>query len=64
MPRDRLLGALRHLDDIRLVRGNRLNFVIPVGVRGVRIAAEVGDAEFGGALERLAADPACGWVET
>ncbi len=61
--RDRLLGALRRLDDIRLVRGNRLNFVIPVGVRGVRIASEVDDAEFGGALERLAADPSCTWVE-
>ena len=61
--RARLLGALRRLDDIRLVRGNRLNFVIPVGVRGVRIASEVNDAEFGGALERLAADPSCTWVE-
>jgi len=61
--RDRLLGAVRRMDDIRLVRGNRLNFVIPAGVRGVRIAAEVGDAEFAGALERLAADP-CSWVES
>jgi len=61
--RHRLIGALARLDDIRLVRGNRLNFVIPAGVRGVRIAAEVGDAEFAGALESLAADPACGWVE-
>jgi len=61
--RDRLVGALRWLDDIRLVRANRLNFVIPAGVRGVRIATEVEDVEFRRALDWLAADPGCGWVE-
>ena len=61
--RARLLGALERLDDIRLVRANRLNFVIPVGVHGVRIAPEVGDDEFRRALDLLATAPGCGWVE-
>jgi 3-dehydroquinate synthase len=56
VPRPRLLSALRRLDDIRLVRANRLNYVIPVGVHGVRVLAEVGDDEFRRALDRLGSE--------
>ncbi|MEJ7598830.1 MAG: iron-containing alcohol dehydrogenase [Kofleriaceae bacterium] len=51
VPRERALGALRRLDDIRLARGTQLNFVIPTGVPGVQIEAEVGSAELIGALD-------------
>ena len=45
----------RHrLDDIRLVRGNRLNFVIPAGVHAVHIEPELTDGELGRALDHLA----------
>ncbi|HTE53303.1 MAG TPA: iron-containing alcohol dehydrogenase [Kofleriaceae bacterium] len=62
VPRGCLAGALRRLDDIRLVRGNRLHFVIPTGVHGVRIVPEVADAELERALERLAGDPGRTWI--
>jgi 3-dehydroquinate synthase len=42
--------ALRRLDDIRLARGNRLNFVIPIGIHGVQIEPEVSDADLAGAV--------------
>lgn len=61
--RGRLLGALERLDDIRLVRANRLNFVIPTGTNGIRIVPEVADDEFRRALDLLAVDSGCGWVE-
>jgi len=48
-------GALRRLDDIRLARGNRLNFVIPVGVHRVHIAPEVGDDELARAVDHVLA---------
>jgi 3-dehydroquinate synthetase len=53
IPRARALGALRRLDDIRLVRGNRLNFVIPVGIAGVHIEPELDDTEFVRALDLI-----------
>jgi 3-dehydroquinate synthase len=52
--RGRVLGALDRLDDIRLVRGNRLNFVIPAGVHAVHIEPELTDGELGRALDHLA----------
>jgi 3-dehydroquinate synthase len=61
--RDRVLGALGRLDDIRLVRAGRLNFVIPAGVHAVHIEPELGAGELGRALEHLATDPACRCVE-
>ncbi|HET7501318.1 MAG TPA: iron-containing alcohol dehydrogenase [Kofleriaceae bacterium] len=48
--RDHADRALRRLDDIRLVRGDRLHFVIPIGIHGVHIEPEVSDAELAGAV--------------
>jgi 3-dehydroquinate synthase len=48
-------GALRRLDDIRLARGNRLNFVIPIGVHAVHIEPEVGDDELARAVDHVLA---------
>jgi 3-dehydroquinate synthase len=53
--RSHATGALRRLDDIRLARGNRLNFVIPTGTTGVHIEPEVGDAELARAVDRVLA---------
>jgi len=53
--RDHAAGALRRLDDIRLARGNRLNFVIPTGVHAVRISPEVGDDELARAVDHVLA---------
>jgi 3-dehydroquinate synthase len=46
-------GALRRLDDIRLARGNRLNFVIPTGTCAVQIEPEVGDDELARAVDHV-----------
>jgi 3-dehydroquinate synthase len=62
--RDRVLGALGRLGDIRLVRGNRLNFVIPAGVHAVHIEPELADEELGRALDHLATDPAGRFVKS
>lgn len=53
IPLDRAHGALRRLDDIRLARGKRLNFVIPVGVHGVQIEAELEPDELARALDTV-----------
>jgi 3-dehydroquinate synthetase/nucleoside-diphosphate-sugar epimerase len=63
VPRARALGALRRLDDIRLVRANRLNFVIPTSTHSVVIEPELDDAELLRALDFVASDPSCGFVE-
>jgi len=47
--------ALRRLDDIRLARGNRLNFVFPIGVHAVHIEPEVSDAELARAVDHVLA---------
>src|SRR5262249_53684526 len=52
---DRARGALRRLGAIRLARGNRLNFVIPLGIDRVRIEPEVADAELAEALDHILA---------
>lgn len=62
VPRRCLAGALRRLDDIRLVRGNRLHYVIPTGIGGVMIAPEVDDGEIERGLALLASDPARAWL--
>lgn len=64
IPRERVRGALQRLDDIRLVRANRLNFVIPTGIHAVAIEPELDDAELSRALDHLANDPSCGFVES
>jgi len=64
IPRERVHGALGRLGDIRLVRANRLNFVIPTGIDAVTIEAELDDAELLRALDHLASDPSCGFVES
>jgi 3-dehydroquinate synthetase/nucleoside-diphosphate-sugar epimerase len=53
--RDHATSALRRLDDIRLVRGNRLNFVIPTGIAGVHIEPEVGDDVLARAVDHVLA---------
>jgi 3-dehydroquinate synthetase/nucleoside-diphosphate-sugar epimerase len=63
IPRERVRGALRRLGDIRLVRANRLNFVIPVSSHAVTIEPDLDDAELLRALDHLASDPSCGFVE-
>lgn len=47
--------ALGRLDDIRLVRGNRLNFVIPTGVHSIHIEPEVTDRELSRAVDEVLA---------
>lgn len=53
--RSHATGALHRLDDIRLVRGNRLNFVIPTGVHSVHIEPEVGDDELARGVDDILA---------
>jgi 3-dehydroquinate synthase len=55
VPHERMLSALQRLDDIRLVRANQLNFVLPEGTHQVRVEPEIGDDELRRALGRLAA---------
>jgi 3-dehydroquinate synthase len=62
IPRARALGALRRLDDIRLVRANRLNFVIPTSTHSVVIEPELDDAELLRALDFVATAASCGFV--
>jgi 3-dehydroquinate synthase len=63
VPHERLLAALARLDDIRLVRANQLNFVVPVATHQVRIEPEIGDDELRRALARLVAAGDHGGVE-
>ena len=57
VPRARLRAACQRMEEIRLVRGRVLNFVLPVRVGVVTIVPEVSDAEILAALDRLAAHP-------
>jgi 3-dehydroquinate synthase len=63
VPHERMLSALQRLDDIRLVRANQLNFVLPEGTHQVRVEPEIGDDELRRALGRLAAGAAPGGLE-
>lgn len=58
--RSDLLAACGRLEEIRLVRGRTLNFVLPTDIGAVEIVAEVSDAEIAQALEDIAAHPVLG----
>jgi 3-dehydroquinate synthase len=58
--RDRLHAARRRLDEVRLVRGGRLNFVLPERIGAVQIVAEVADEEIARAVEAVAMREASG----
>ncbi|MGH7512863.1 MAG: NAD-dependent epimerase/dehydratase family protein [Gemmatimonadales bacterium] len=55
--RSDLFATCGRLEDIRLVRGRKLNFVLPRDIGEVEIVAEVSDAEIEQALEDIAAHP-------
>jgi 3-dehydroquinate synthase len=58
--RSDLLAACGRLEEIRLVRGRSLNFVLPTEIGGVEIVAELSDGEIERALEDIAAHPTLG----
>jgi 3-dehydroquinate synthase len=58
--RSDLLAACGRLEEIRLVRGRSLNFVLPTEIGGVEIVAELSDGEIDRALEDIAAHPTLG----
>jgi 3-dehydroquinate synthase len=60
VPRPRLLAACERLDEIRLVRGNSLNFVIPEKIGQVQIVPEVEQREILAAIDRIGAHPRLG----
>jgi 3-dehydroquinate synthase len=55
-----LFATCGRLEEIRLVRGRKLNFVLPREIGGVEIVAEMSDVEIGYALEDIAAHPIIG----
>jgi 3-dehydroquinate synthase len=59
VPRARLAAATKRLAPIRLVRGGRLNYVLPTAIDAVTIK-EVAERELGEALAQLAAHPRLG----
>jgi 3-dehydroquinate synthase len=58
--RSDLLAACSRLEEIRLVRAGKLNFVLPVEVGRVEIVPEVSDDEIMAAVELIAAHPVIG----
>jgi 3-dehydroquinate synthase len=60
VPRSRLDAARRRLGETRLVRGGRLNFVLPERVGAVRVVPEIDDAEVAAAIDAIAAHPRLG----
>jgi 3-dehydroquinate synthase len=58
--RSDLLAACGRLEEIRLVRGRSLNFVLPTEIGGVEIVAELSDGEIDRALGDIAAHPTLG----
>lgn len=52
--RQRLVAASRRLDEIRLLRANQLNFVLPESPGRVRIVPEIGDLAIPKAIDRIA----------
>jgi 3-dehydroquinate synthase len=55
-----LLATCSRLHEIRLVRGRKLNFVLPHEIGEVEIVAEVSDGEIAQALEDIANHPVLG----
>jgi 3-dehydroquinate synthase len=55
-----LFATCGRLEEIRLVRGGKLNFVLPTEVGRVEIVTEISDAEIIGAIEDIAAHPIIG----
>lgn len=55
-----LFATCSRLEEIRLVRGGVLNFVLPVEIGQVEIVAEVSEAEIVRAIEYIAAHPVIG----
>ena len=60
LPRDRILGAMAHVEAIRRVRGQHLNFVLPVDWGAVKIVEDVSDDELRRAVDQLGSDPLVG----
>ena len=60
VPRSDLLAACGRLDAIRLVRGRRLNYVLPTEIGEVEILAELEDHEIPRAIDDIAAHPVLG----
>lgn len=54
IPRERLARACERMDEVRLVRGRSLNFVLPTRVGGFQIVAEIERDEVPRAVEALA----------
>jgi 3-dehydroquinate synthase len=55
--RMRLEASIHRLGALRLVRGQRLLFVLPTSTSSVRISDEIDDSEFFGAIDYLARHP-------
>jgi 3-dehydroquinate synthase len=60
VPRSDLMAACGRLDAIRLVRGRKLNYVLPTEIGRVEILAELEDHEIPGAIDDIAAHPVLG----
>ena len=60
IPRERLARACERMEDVRLVRGRALNFVLPTRVGAYQIVPEVGADEVPAAVEALSRHPTLG----
>jgi len=54
---ERLHAAAKRVDDVRLVRGGRLNYVLPTTVRSVEVVPELPDHRIHRAVDALVAHP-------
>lgn len=60
IPLERLMRACKRMDEVRLVRGRCLNFVLPTRVGGFQIVPEIDHDEVPRAIESLAKHPRMG----
>ena len=60
LSRAHLLGACGRLEAIRLVRGRKLNFVLPLRIGAVEVVPEVEEGEIAAALHEIMAHPLLG----
>ena len=58
VPRETLVNAVQHIEAVRLVRANKLNFVFPTSIGSSLIVDEVSDEEFLQAIETCLKQPA------